>query len=61
MTIRCRTGTEKCSSSQLDKLEKHYLVSNDTVTKQAEIPAPINNGTPAKDLKERLDFIKKFI
>ena len=49
------------NNALMNKLEKHYLVSNDTVTKQAEIPAPINNGTPAKDLKERLDFIKKFI
>lgn len=49
------------NNALMNKLEKHYSRTNDTVTKQAEIPASANNGTPAKDLKERLDFIKKFI
>lgn len=45
----------------MNKLEKHYSKPKQTVTKQAEISAPANNGTPAKEIKERLDFIKKFI
>ena len=49
------------NNALMNKLEKHYSQPKPTVTKQAEIPAPANNGTPAKDLKERLDFIKKFI
>ena len=49
------------NNALMNKLEKHYSRTNDTVTKQAEISASANNGTPAKDLKERLDFIKKFI
>ena len=49
------------NNALMNKLEKHYSQPKPTVTKQAEIPAPANNGTPAKDIKERLDFIKKFI
>lgn len=45
----------------INKLEKHYVQPEKTVTKQAEITAPASNGTPAKEIKERLDFIKKFI
>ena len=49
------------NNALMNKLEKHYVQSKETVTKQAEISAPANKGTPAKDIKERLDFIKKFI
>lgn len=49
------------NNALINKLEKHYVQSEKTVTKQAEISAPANKGTPAKDIKERLDFIKKFI
>ncbi len=49
------------NNALMNKLEKHYSKPKQTVTKQAEISAPANNGTPAKDIKERLDFIKKFI
>lgn len=45
----------------MNKLEKHYSQPKPTVTKQAEINPSANKGTPAKDIKERLDFIKKFI
>ena len=45
----------------MNKLEKHYVQSKETVTKQAEISVPANKGTSAKEIKERLDFIKKFI
>ena len=49
------------NNALMNKLEKHYSQPKPTVTKQAEINLPANNGTPAKELKERLDFIKKFI
>jgi ATP-dependent Clp protease protease subunit len=49
------------NNALINKLEKHYVQPEKTVTKQAEITAPANNGTPAKELKERLEFMKKFI
>lgn len=49
------------NNALMNKLEKHYVQPKETVTKQAEISAPANIGTPAKEIKERLDFIKKFI
>lgn len=49
------------NNALINKLEKHYVQSKETVTKQAEISAPANKGTPVKEIKERLDFIKKFI
>lgn len=49
------------NNALMNKLEKHYVQSKETVTKQAEISAPATKGTPAKEIKERLDFIKKFI
>lgn len=49
------------NNALINKLEKHYVQPEKTVTKQAEITVPASNGTPAKEIKERLDFIKKFI
>ena len=49
------------NNALMNKLEKHYSQPKPTVTKQAEISASANKGIPAKELKERLDFIKKFI
>lgn len=49
------------NNALMNKLEKHYVQPKETVTKQAEISAPANKGTPAKEIKERLNFIKKFI
>lgn len=49
------------NNALFNKLEKHYSKSDTTITKQAEIPASKSNGTPAKEIKERLDFMKKFI
>lgn len=49
------------NNALMNKLEKHYVQSKETVTKQAEIYAPANKGTSAKEIKERLEFIKKFI
>ena len=49
------------NNALMNKLEKHYVQPKETVTKQAEISTPANKGTPAKEIKERLDFIKKFI
>ena len=44
------------NNALINKLEKHYVQ-----LEKAEINAPASNGTPAKEIKERLDFIKKFI
>lgn len=49
------------NNALMNKLEKHYSPTKPTAAKQAEISVPVHNGTPAKDIKERLDFIKKFI
>ena len=49
------------NNARMNKLEKHYVQCKEIVTKQAEINPSANKGTPAKDIKERLDFIKKFI
>ncbi len=49
------------NNALMNKLEKHYVRPKETVTKQAEISASANKGTPAKEIKERLNFIKKFI
>ncbi len=52
---------KKVNNALQNKLEQHYKVSKDSVTKQAEIKEPAVDGTPAKDIKERLDFMKRFI
>lgn len=49
------------NNALMNKLEKYYVQSKEIVTKQAEISVSTNKGTSAKDIKERLDFIKKFI
>lgn len=49
------------NNALMNKLEKHYSPTKPTAAKQVEISVPVHNGTPAKDIKERLDFIKKFI
>lgn len=49
------------NNALMNKLEKHYSQSKPTVTKQTEINPPADKGTSAKEIKERLDFIKKFI
>lgn len=49
------------NNALMNKLEKHYVQSKEIVTKQAEISVSTNKGTSAKEIKARLDFIKKFI
>ena len=49
------------NNALFNKLEKHYFKQGTAITKQAEIPTAKTSGTPAKELKERLDFMKKFI
>ena len=49
------------NNALMNKLENHYVQSKEIVTKQAEISVSTNKGTSAKEIKERLDFIKKFI
>lgn len=49
------------NNALMNKLEKHYVQSKEIVTKQAEISVSTNKGTSTKEIKERLDFIKKFI
>lgn len=44
-----------------NKLEKHYGKPKDTVADQAKIDAPKDEGTSAKDIKDRLNFMKRFI
>ena len=49
------------SNTLQNKLEKHYGVSKEDVTKQAEIKVLEVKGTSASELKERLNFMKRFI
>lgn len=49
------------NNALMNKLEKHYVQSKEIVTKQTEISVSTNKGISAKEIKERLDFIKKFI
>lgn len=48
------------NNALLNKLEKHCDKQKTTAPQQANIPAA-NNGTPAVQLREHLNFIKKFI
>lgn len=49
------------NNALFNKLEKHYFKQGTAITKQAEIPTAKTSGTPAKEIKKRLDFMKKFI
>ena len=44
-----------------NKLERHYGKPKDTVANQAKIDNPKDEGTSAKDIKDRLNFMKRFI
>lgn len=45
----------------VNKLEKHYRQEQPNREQQAAIPAPAEKGRSADQLRERLNFIKKFI
>lgn len=50
------------NNALINKLEKHYKKPSVDVTKQAEIPAETkSDGVSAKEIRDRLDVIKKFI
>lgn len=50
------------NSALFNKLEEHYKKPSVDVTKQAEIPAgPETGATSAKEIRDRLSVIKKFI
>ena len=50
------------NSALFNKLEEHYKKPSVDVTKQAEIPAATETGvTSAKEIRDRLSVIKKFI
>lgn len=49
------------NNALLNKLEKHYAKPKVAVEKQAEIKMPINEGTPAKEIMERLEVIKRLV
>lgn len=50
------------NNALLNKLEEHYKKPSETVTKQAEIPAQTtSDGVSAKEIRNRLDLIKKYI
>ena len=49
------------NNALFNKLEKHYEKPKVTATKQAEIKEPVNKGTPAKEIMERLEVIKRLI
>lgn len=47
------------NNALLNKLERHYKKASASAAAQANIP--VETGTPAAQLKERLNFIKKYI
>ena len=49
------------NNALVNKLEKHYGAEKQNIEQQAAIPAPAETGRCAEDLRERLNFIKKFI
>ena len=50
------------NNALLNKLEEHYKLPSVNVTKQAEIPAQTtSDGVSAKEIRNRLDLIKKYI
>ncbi len=50
------------NNALINKLEKHYKKPSVDVIKQAEIPAETkSDGVSAKEIRDRLDVIKKFI
>ena len=49
------------NNALFNKLEKHYEKPKVTAIKQAEIKEPVNKGTPAKAIMERLEVIKRLI
>lgn len=50
------------NNSLINKLEEHYKKPSTNVTKQAEIPAVTQtDGVSAKEIRNRLDLIKKYI
>ena len=50
------------NNALLNKLEEHYGKASVPVTQQAEIPAkPVTDGVSAKEIRDRLNIIKKFI
>lgn len=49
------------NNALFNKLEKHYEKPKVTVTKQAEIKEPVNEGTPVKEIMERLEVIKRLV
>lgn len=50
------------NNALFNKLEEHYRLPSVDVTKQAEIPAaPETGGASAKEIRDRLSVIKKFI
>ena len=49
------------NNALVNKLEKHYRQEKPNREKQAAIPAPAGSERSADQLRERLNFIKKFI
>lgn len=50
------------NNALINKLEEHYKKAGANVTKQAEIPVETkSDGVSAKEIRNRLDIIKKFI
>nr|DAM52697.1 MAG TPA: Putative ATP dependent Clp protease [Caudoviricetes sp.] len=50
------------NNALINKLEEHYKTAGANVTKQAEIPVETkSDGVSAKEIRNRLDIIKKFI
>lgn len=45
----------------INKLEQHYSKPKSKVAQQVEIPVPDETGRNAEEIRERLNFMKKFI
>lgn len=50
------------NNALFNKLEQHYKKPGADVARQAEIPAPkVTDGVSAKEIRDRLELIKKYI
>ena len=50
------------NNSLINKLEEHYKKPSEDIKKQAEIPVEtVTDGVSAKEIRNRLDLIKKYI
>ena len=60
--IQCFFSRKAVNNALLNKLEEHYRKPSVDVAGQAKIPATnVTDGVSSKEIRDRLDLIKKYI